>query len=55
MIERMRIPFGVVGIILGIGFFIFGGDDLHYMWLSGFSIGWGITQTIVMLYLWSLE
>lgn len=54
-IGRMRIPVGIVGIILGVIFFIFGDGDPFYIWWSGFSIGSGILQTVVMLRLWMLE
>jgi len=54
-IRGMCIPIGVIGIVLGVVFFIFGGDDPFYVWFSGFSIGSGMLQTVVMLRLWVLE
>ena len=54
-IGKMRVPFGVIGIVLGVAFFIFGSDDPFYVWWSGFSIGSGVVQTTVMLRLWTLE
>ena len=54
-IGRMCVPLGVAGIVLGVIFFIFGNGDPFYVWWSGFSIGFGVIQTIVMLRLWSLE
>ncbi len=54
-IGRVHIPVGIAGIILGVIFFIFGDSDPFYVWWSGFSIGFGVIQTIVMLRLWTLE
>ncbi len=52
---RVHIPVGIAGIILGVNFFSFGCSDPFYVWWSGFSIGFGVIQTIVMLRLWTLE
>lgn len=54
-IGRARIPIGVISIALGVTFFIFGGDDPFYVWWSGFSIGWGMLQTVVMVHLWKRQ
>ena len=54
-VGKIHIPLGIISVVLGVIFFIFGGGDPFYVWWSGFSIGSGVIQTIAMLRLWSLE